>query len=418
MNKAAALRSTMLACAASLAGIGSAAATPTYQLVTTIAVPAASTNTAKTFTTYDIGAFDGTTQTYYLADRSNASVDVFSAATNQFVTRIPGFQGIQATTSVSGPDGVAVATGPGLHTLYAGDGNSTLAAFTIGANNTYTPLANSPIATGPASANRVDEMSFSPVTKTLLAANNAAAVPFTTLVDTTTNKVIAQTVFDGTNGTPNAAGGIEASDYDAKTGTFFLAIPTIGTSGPGGVSEIDAQTGAVIRTIDFASFGITACSPTGVAASAGGNLVIGCGDASQTLVLDPTKTGAGILVSAVTQASGADEVWYDPTSNLYFLADRSDPTGPQLGIIDAATSTFLQNVPTTAGDHSVAVDPVSGEVFVPLGASASNTVCALGCIGVYAQVAVPEPASLGLLGAALATVAGLARLRRHRQPQA
>jgi len=58
-------------------------------------------------------------------------------------------------------------------------------------------------------------------------------------------------------------------------------------------------------------------------------------------------------------------VWFDPTSDRYFLAARLNPGGPVLGIIDGLTETFLENVGTTPGDHSVAVDPVSGEVFVP-----------------------------------------------------
>src|SRR6266576_6976959 len=52
-------------------------ATPVYTLSTKLAVPASAANpfASGQFNTYDIGFFDPTTQLYYLADRTNASVD-------------------------------------------------------------------------------------------------------------------------------------------------------------------------------------------------------------------------------------------------------------------------------------------------------------------------------------------------------
>ncbi len=393
-----------------------------YSLETTIPVPAAPTNATGLFTTYDISFFDANTQLYYLADRSNASVDVFSATTDSFVARLPGYQGIQATTSVSGPDGVLVVNAGGLHQLWAGDGNSTITGYAIGGTNTaptYTKLPGSPISTvlpGQTAAQdkRVDEMAYDPATHTILAANNAATPPFASIINVSaTPSLGGQTVFNGTSNTPNAAGGIEQPVYDPKTGTFFVSIPQIGTAAtdPGGVSEVNATTGAVIRTISFAALDptITSCSPAGLAIEASGNLVVGCGNASQTLVLNPS--GNGSIVAKLPQTSGADEVWCDPTSAKCFLADRSDPSGPVLGIIDANTNTFLQNIPTDVGDHSVAVDPVSGQVFVPSGAGAA---CPSGCILVFgpsAVVAAREPATLPILATALLGVFGLVRAR-------
>jgi hypothetical protein len=105
-------------------------------------------------------------------------------------------------------------------------------------------------------------------------------------------------------------------------------------------------------------------------------------------------------------------VWFDPTTQRYFLAARLNPGGPVLGIIDGLTETFLQNIRTTPGDHSVAVDPISGEVFVPFGGSfgaAVNTVCPSGCIAVFG---VPESGSLLLLGTGLIAVGTLSWHRR------
>jgi len=385
---------------------GFAAASPQYVLRTLISIPASQDNSVSgNFNTYDISFFDPVTQLDYVADRSNASVDIFSAVTNSFVGRIGGsghmFSGQLASNDTSGPDGVQVINLPGQHQVYAGNGNSTLLGFNIANNNA--PLVGTPLATGPASSNRVDEMSFDPNNKFLLVANNAADPAFATLINTTNNTIVAKTVFDGLNGNPNATNGIEASDYDPRTNKFYLSIPQIGGSGPGGVAQIDPNTGAVTHVYDFSTLSggaITTCGPTGLVVSAAGKIFVGCGDASQTIVFDPTaNAGNGGIDRTFAQVSGEDQIWYDPTTDLVFLAARNNPGGAVLGIINAATETWLQNIVTSPGAHSVAVDPISGEVFVPYGGIAGNTVCPRGCIAVFA--AVPEPATLALLGIGL-----------------
>ena len=66
-------------------------AAPLYSLDTTIPIPPdPAVNPSGQFTSFDISFFDGSTQLDYVADRNNASVDVFSAATNSFVTRVQG----------------------------------------------------------------------------------------------------------------------------------------------------------------------------------------------------------------------------------------------------------------------------------------------------------------------------------------
>ncbi len=105
-------------------------------------------------------------------------------------------------------------------------------------------------------------------------------------------------------------------------------------------------------------------------------------------------------------------MWFDPKTGRYFLAARLNPGGPVLGIIDGNSEQWLENIPTTPGDHSVAVDPVSGEVFVPMGGVAGNGLCPNGCIAVYRPV--PEPGSLSLMAVSLIGLAGFIRYRRRR----
>ncbi len=99
------------------------------------------------------------------------------------------------------------------------------------------------------------------------------------------------------------------------------------------------------------------------------------------------KFTGGIGVN-IPQVGGCDEAWYNPGDEKYFLACRQNPAnlgGPVLGIIDAVTNTWLQNVPTgpTNVPHSVAADPDFNIVFVPLGANAADPNCPTSCIAVY-----------------------------------
>ncbi|HEY2189427.1 MAG TPA: hypothetical protein VGH48_12770, partial [Caldimonas sp.] len=144
-----------------------------------VAIPktAANVQPGGAFTSFDISFFNPANGGYYLADRSNASVDIISGATLKVVGQAPGFTGQAATTSLSGPDGVLAVTSGGVTTLYAGDGNSTLKVFN--ATNPAAPALLQSISTG--GAFRVDEMAYSPATQQLLAANNADSPAFATL---------------------------------------------------------------------------------------------------------------------------------------------------------------------------------------------------------------------------------------------
>jgi hypothetical protein len=391
-----------------------------YVLQNTIAVPASpDNNVAGSFKTYDISYFDPVTQLDYVADRSNAAVDVFSAKTDTFVTRIGGsgqlFSGQTASNDTSGPDGVQVVNLPGQHQVYAGNGNSTLLGFSI-VNSTTNPQFLT-LPTGTPDQNRVDEMSFDPNTRHLLVANNAAPVPFATLIDTKTNSIITKIFFNGTNGAPVAGNGIEASDFSQKTGKFYLSIPQLGANGTsGGVAEINPQTGAVLRVFDLAALGFNNYSPSGLAVATNGQILIGNTNPGQTIVIDPTGASGNVkVVAAFNQVSGEDQVWFDPTTGRWFLAARTNPGGPVLGVIDSNTDTFLQNIATTLGDHSVAVDPISGQVFVPFGADPSNAVCPNGCIAVFGEnlSAVPEPTTWAMMVLGFAGMGFLAYRRKQ-----
>jgi WD40 repeat protein len=296
---------------------------------------------------------------------------------------------------------------PGQHQVYAGNGNSTVLGFNI-VSSTNNPQVST---TSTGGSFRADEMAFDPNTKLLLVANNADAPAYATLINTTTGAVVKSNI-----SIPGAANtdGMEQSVYNPHTGTFFVSIPSLHGDSSGGVAEIDTS-GNVLHVISLASLGITSYSPSGLAIAPNGQMLIGNGNATgSTVILDPTANGGnGALVKSFN-ISGEDEVWYDPTTGRWFVSARSDSTGPVLGVI-SSTDTLLQLIPTDASAHSVAVDPISGEVFVPFGAGAADTLCPNGCMAVFVDnvSVVPEPSTWAMMILGFAGVGFMAYRRKN-----
>lgn len=191
--------------------------------------------------------------------------------------------------------------------------------------------------------------------------------------------------------------------------------PDIQRNRPGRLAEI-STTGVVLRTIGLAALGIGSCSPTGLVLGGSGNLMIGCGNAgTQTVLLNPT--GVGSIVTTFSQISGSDELWYDPALSDYFVTGTSAGT-QAFAVISDTTDQLLQTVSLpSVNAHSIAVDPLNGEVFVPLeGATLFSTdpLCPSGCVAVYAQNNVPEPSSLSLFFTAILGLMGVSVLVRRR----
>ena len=95
-----------------LFGTGSVRAEGPVRLLTTIPVPVSAANTTGGLYSFDISFVDQSTQTYYLADRSNAVVDVVDAKTGTFDRQIAGgFRGVAVVNGVvqGGQSGQALA---------------------------------------------------------------------------------------------------------------------------------------------------------------------------------------------------------------------------------------------------------------------------------------------------------------------
>src|SRR6516225_6300096 len=147
---------------------------PALRLINLVPINGTSASPATKMYSFDISFVDPTPFAghpdglYYLADRSNAALDVIDIATETLFGQIGGtavgFTGDTGRTATSGPDGVAAA----FPCVFAGNGDSTLLSFNGAAD--FTKVVTR-LSTGGQS--RVDEMAIDPADGLVIAANNA-----------------------------------------------------------------------------------------------------------------------------------------------------------------------------------------------------------------------------------------------------
>src|SRR5450755_1129366 len=385
-----------------------------------IAVPGVGTTTNFSF---DISAVDPVKGRYYFTDRNNKSVDVFDIKTNTLIKQITGgFAGCDtgptcagANNDKSGPDGLNII--PGTTLIYVGYVNS------VKIIDTQTDTVVNTIAIGGASGFRADEGCYDPDHKIFMINSPGESPPFATFIDTTTQKIIATVLWTdpGTGPTGPASAGLEACVYDHASASF-LNNNDGSTANPHG--EVDVIPAAFVLTgtptapvtltlpvptagNGFKIFPLGNCDPTGLDLGPGTDMGVMCrqGTTGQLLtfiILDRTNG----TVRAVVNAGGGDQIAYDAATNRYYLAasrftasglaavggacSAAVPCTPLLIVVDAATRQIVATAVTGNNAHSIGVDPVNHQAYLPYssaGAPAGCATCAAtfpsGGVGVY-----------------------------------
>ena len=333
---------------------------------------------------------------YYLTDRNNKAVDVVDTSTLQLSlitgTGANAFAGAQSSNAKSGPNGINAITGTTL--LFAGDVNGVKvidapSATVIGG----IPVSNTGF--------RADEGCFDADHHLYMIATPDADVPFASIINTDTQKVVSTIVWVDTDGT-TPAGGNEQCQYDHGSQSFLVNNDNT-IANPHG--EVDVIPVASIQAIpaggsanvfslaNVKRFPLGDCDPTGLDLGPGKEMAAECrqgdkGAKLTTLILDRTNGN----VIATVPFGGGDQLAYDATTNSYYVAasrwhasgvndqgggcSAANPCTPSLGIIDAATHTLTRTIATGNNAHSVAVDPVHRLAFVPYSSATNPAGCA------------------------------------------
>ncbi len=319
----------------------------------------------------DISWADPGTERYYFADRSNNGVDIVDAEDDVFVGRVSGFAGPlpsgggTATTNGPGPNGVVVTPD---RKLWAGDGNSLAGVADVDPNSAnYLKLLKEVSTAIPACddgvhhyCGRADELDYDPVHKVILIANNAPLAlaaphgpidPYATFIDAKGLTATGHVSFPG-------AGGLEQPKWDREKQRFLITVP----------GNTDPKTGAVTLppaiqvinpvsmkseatySIDCAAVaGTVSVSITGLAIGPFQHILVSACGFPIVLTLN-SSTHTIHVISVSKQVGGGDEVWFNSGDDRFYVTGRlnNDTTqSQQLGVIDAETGNFLQNVPQT-----------------------------------------------------------------------
>ena len=340
---------------------------------------------------FDIGAVSGST--YYFTDRNNSAVDGVDIPTLKQSAEITGtganaFAGLKPSNANSGPDGL----NPVGTLLFAGDVNSVKVIDPVAKQVVKT------IVTGNEGV-RSDEGCYDAGHGIYMISAPEAATPYATFINATTQAIVATVTFTDSAGAPSA--GLEACRYDASTDTFFVNNDGT-TTNPHG--ELVALPGAAIRaiaaggTVNYTTLtGVRMysegnCDPTGLALGPGTDIAVGCreGTTAAPLLVQIFNRSTGTLVASVN-AGGGDQLEYDATSNRYYNAgsrwtasgnaavngtcSAASPCTPVLSIIDGTTHGIVAQLPAGNNAHSVAVDPASGQIFMPFSSATAPAGC-------------------------------------------
>ncbi len=306
---------------------------------------------------------DEATKRMYFADRSNSAIDIIDAENDSYVGRVTGFVGAVGANG-AGPNGLLVTPD---HKLWAGDGNSLTQVVDLNLNP---PRIIQSINTG--GIMRADELAYDPTDRIILIGNDREPVPFLALISADTYRVVGTIPF-------REATGLEQPVWDPQLHRFIVNVPT--------------ARGALLAVVDPKTNSVTAsypvgsnCGGTGLAQGPFQRLLVACGT---PFIVNAVN---GAIINNITQVNSGDEVWYNAGDGQFYVTSTDNAGATVLGVIDAQTATWRQNVPAS-GARNVAALASNNHIFSVVRAPAvgvtDTTLCTqfnmrgTGCVAVF-----------------------------------
>lgn len=304
---------------------GTAFADETFTQTATITLPGASANVPGSLTSFDIGFVDPQLGFYFLADRTNKTVDEIRTSDNHITRQL-------AKGELVGANGVITANNH--KEVWIGDnvdpntGTSSVKVISLATGHVTRTIDTK------GTKGRTDELCVDPQHHVVLAANDVDL--FVKFISTDTYKVIGTLFFDGSDRKAQnvkSNNGIEQCQWSPRTGKFYLNIPQVGgTPGkndtPGVVVMINPASMMVQKVFPIESSSVCRGNQ-GLAIGPQRELLIGCSaSGTGSVILDELN---GSEIRSLPGLNGSDEVWYNPGDNHYFLALGNHTAGGVVG---------------------------------------------------------------------------------------
>lgn len=316
---------------------------------------------------YDGSFVDTSRRLYYLGDRSAKGIDIVDIASNKVIAQVTGmfvgqiFNGEKLNNNVSGPNALEMI---GANELWVGDGDSTVKVIDLETRTLVTTISTGGKA-------RTDFVVYDPDDHVVLATNKNDSPPFVSFINSISRKLIAKLQIQ--------AKSLDGVTYDPDQKRYLISVGATGSNPHGEIDVIDPIARAVV-----ARYPTPECFPAGLALGPSEHLLVGCSDdaiaagfKAKTIVMNAAD---GTILRTIDQVGGSNYVAYNPGDKRFYLGARDmteDGTKntkrtPVLGVVDAVTMDFIENVPAAPNCKSVVADPVTNRIFMPLTASTSG----------------------------------------------
>ena len=406
-------RARLLAGAVAILGAALLLLSPYRAAAQEVFTPAEAVSLPKGEKVTDFGTIfdEWTIELMFLADQTNKVIDVIDTSDTptqhtvikQLAAR-PGFAGAGgANPAIAGPNGVVTVPTETGRELWVSDYDAVNREGVVKVIDLNSGETTHVIPTGGVA--RAGALCYDPNDNVLLVANDSEGMvksgraPFDSLISTVNYEVLHKIRMNGRFGRPLATNGIGQCQWDQNSGNFFQNIPEVGGNGTdsrhGDLLEISPQSLHILARFKIPK---SLCDgPEGIALGPAGQALLGCADPSGQFPSSVVVSLAdGAVLNTLPGEDGAGEVWFDPNHGegfaAYFLAISRAGTTGKLGVVDAASGE-QPSYPTAIGAHSVAVDTIFDEVYVPIPSTGGTNICssvaispgvdANGCIMVF-----------------------------------